>query len=142
MLWRVGEHEALTETLWDEGLARRAIDRIAADAEAAETGGFWPLHPRDDDGDGDRFCSLYLGSTGMIWGLWKLGVMFDAGTAAAAALEQYRTAPDFRSDAHPPSLWMGETGLLLVAGVVGSSAADHDRLRKLVHENRNTRLGS
>lgn len=136
MLWRVDEHEALTETLWDEVLVRRAIDRIAADAEAAEAGGFWPLHPRDDDGDGDRFCSVYLGSAGMIWGLWKLGATFDAATASATALEQYRAMPDFGSDAHPPSLWMGETGLLLVAGMVGSSAADPDRLRELVHENR------
>ncbi len=136
MLWRVDEHEALTEAPWDDVLARRAIDRIVVDAEAVESGGFWPGHPLDDVDATDRFCSLYLGSAGMIWGLWKLGSSLDASAALASAIEQYHAAPDFGADAHAPSLWMGETGLLAVAAAVNSPAADYGRLRELVRKNR------
>ena len=71
----------------------------------------------------------------MIWGLWKLGSSFDVRAATASAIERYRAAPDFGSKAHPPSLWMGETGLLVVAAAVGSRAADAERLRDLVRAN-------
>lgn len=136
MLWRIDEHESLTETKWDEMLAHRAIESIVTDAEVAESGGFWPGHPLDDVDEHDRFCSLYMGSAGMIWGLWKLGSSFDVQAAAASAIDRYRATADFGSKAHPPSLWMGETGLLVVAAAVGSSAADSGRLRDLVRENR------
>jgi hypothetical protein len=72
----------------------------------------------------------------MIWGLWKLGSSFDARTAVGVAIERYRSSPDLGADAHPPSLLMGETGLLVVADRVGSPAADRKRLGDLVHQNR------
>ena len=136
MLWRVDEHEACTDRAWDDRLARDAVAAILADAEAAESDGFWPGHPLDDVGEHERLCSLYLGSAGMIWGLWKLGSSLDCAGAVTAAIERYRVTPDFGSDAHPPSLWMGESGLLVVADTVGSPAADRGRLRELVLENR------
>ena len=136
MLWRVDEHEAASEQAWDEGLARDAVSRIVADAEAAESDGFWPGHPLDDVAEHERLCSLYLGSAGMIWGLWKLGSSLDCARAVAAAIERYRAVPDFGSDAHAPSLWMGESGLQVVAEKVGSPASDRGRLRQLVQENR------
>ncbi len=136
MLWRVEEHEALTERAWDEGLARDEVGAIVADAEAAESDGFWPGHPLDDVEEHERVCSLYLGSAGTIWGLWKLGSSLDCAGAVTAAIERYRAIPDFGSDAHPPSLWMGESGLLVVADKVGSPAADRGRLRRFVLENR------
>ena len=136
VLWRADEHEELTNHAWDERLVRDAIEAIVSDAEAAERDGFWPGHPRDDVLEHERFCSLYLGSAGMIWALWRLGASFDAAAAVVTALEHYRAVPDFGSDAHPPSLLMGETGLLVVAEKVGSPAADRERLRELVHRNR------
>jgi hypothetical protein len=72
----------------------------------------------------------------MIWGLWKLGSSLDCAGAVTAAIGRYRAVPDWGSHAHPPSLWMGETGLLVVADTVGSPAADRGRLRQLVLENR------
>ena len=65
----------------------------------------------------------------MIWGLWSLAatghaeVPLDLDTAILHALERYRTHPDFGdpAEADPrtriavPSLWMGETGIALVA---------------------------
>lgn len=135
-MWRVDQHEAVTERAWDERLARDAIDRVVADAEAARDDGFWPGHPLDEVDQHERLCSLYLGSAGMIWGLWRLGSSVDATVAIASAIERYRAAPDFGTDAHAPSLLMGETGLLVVAARVGSPAADRRRLRELVRLNR------
>jgi hypothetical protein len=136
LLWLADEHEELTDRGWDERLARDAIEAIVSDAESAVEDGFWPGHPRDDVRDDERFSSLYLGSAGMIWALWKLGASFDVSAALDAAVDHYRSDPDCGSDAHAPSLWMGETGLLVVAVKIGSPAADRERLRDLVLRNR------
>jgi hypothetical protein len=136
VLWRSGEHEGVTTRPWDEALARRAIEGIVTDAQEAERDGFWPGHPQDDLVEDEQLCSLYLGSAGMVWALWKLGSSLDVSSALQAAMGRYRASPDFGSQAHQPSLWMGETGLLVVAHAVGSQLADPDRLARLVHQNR------
>jgi Lanthionine synthetase C-like protein len=136
VLWRADEHEELTERTWDENGARDALGEIVADAEEACADGFWPGHPRDDAAEGPALCTLYLGSAGMIWGLRELGSAIDVRDMIAVVIDRYRWSPDFGEGAHAPSLWMGETGLLVVAARVGSPAADRERLCELVHENR------
>jgi hypothetical protein len=136
MLWRVGEHEGLTERQWDERRVRDAIGVIVADAEDACVGGFWPGHALDDMAERPALCSLYLGSAGMLWALGKLGSSIDIRAMVGVVLERYRRSPDLGERAHPPSLWMGETGLLVIAAGIGSPLADHRRLRDLVLENR------
>jgi hypothetical protein len=135
MLWREQEHEALTDRRWDPEAVGQAIAAIVADAEQAANDGGWPGHPLDDLGDDERPSSLYLGGAGVTWALWRLGSSLDCRPTVAAALERYRAAPDFGDMSHPPSLLMGETGLLVVAAVVGSPAADVSRLRELVTQN-------
>jgi hypothetical protein len=136
MLWRPSEHEPLTDQPWDDGWAREAIAEIVADAEAAaRPDGTWPFHPRDDAGDGEVWSGLYLGSAGVIWGLWRLGSRFGGARAIVVVLERYRTTPDEAEDPHPPSLWVGETGILVVAERLGSPAADRRRLRELIAAN-------
>ncbi len=136
MLWRPGEHEAVTEQAWDPALAGDAIRAIVADAQSAYSDGSWPGHPLDDVAEDESVCSLYLGSAGMIWALAQLGSSLDVAAAVSAALNRYRAAPDFGADAHAPSLWMGESGLLVAAEKTGSDAADVDRLSELVRDNR------
>jgi hypothetical protein len=137
VLWRAEEHEALTDSPWDELRVRRAVAAIIADAEGTVVDGAWPIHPLDDDGEElGQVSSLYLGSAGMIWALHRLGSSLDLVSLAVDAVERYRSSPDFGVQAHPPSLWMGETGLLLVAAEVGSGAADERRVRQLVRQNR------
>src|SRR5438552_3657044 len=108
-LWRASEHEALGERDWDPAMARAAIEEIVADACGAVRDGRWPGHPLDDLAEDEYVCSLYLGSAGMVWALWQLGAPLDAWGTLDAALAHYRSAPDFGDEAHPPSLWMGET---------------------------------
>lgn len=137
VVWRAEEHEPLSERSWDEGLARRGVSAIIADAEGAAVNGVWPVHPGDDEeGDFGSVSSLYLGSAGMIWALHELGSSLDLPSLVAGAIERYRSRPDFGEEAHAPSLWMGESGLLVVAAKVGSVAADEQRLRRLIRENR------
>jgi hypothetical protein len=135
-LWRAGEHEPLTDTAWDPARAQQAIDAIVADALAARGNAGWPGHPLDDLRENESWCSIYLGAAGMIWGLWRLGATFDADGAIDAALRRYRSAPPEFEGRHPPSLWLGETGLLVVADRVGSAAANRRRLHELVLANR------
>jgi Lanthionine synthetase C-like protein len=136
VIWRSDEHEPLGDQAWDETRAVDAIRTIVADAEAAADGWLWPGHPLDDLAEDEGLSGLYLGSGGMVWGLWKLGSGLDAAVAIAAALERYRAAPDFGAEAHAPSLLMGEAGLLAVAERVGSPASDRTRLRALIRANR------
>jgi hypothetical protein len=135
-LWRVEQHEPLTDQEWDPALAREAIRAIVADAESAERDGAWPGHPLDDVQEDEVLCSLYLGGAGMIWALSNLGSSLDFDAAVAAVLERYRMGPVFDDERHVPSLLLGETGVLVVADKLGSPMADADRLRELVRANR------
>jgi Lanthionine synthetase C-like protein len=136
MLWRVEEHEPLTEREWDALVAAEAIGAIVADAEAAERDGGWPGHPLDHIREDEVLCALYLGGAGVIWALSELGSSLDCRTAIASTLERYRTSPDAEEQVHPPSLLDGETGVLVVADKLGSPVADLERLRGLIHANR------
>ena len=124
----------MTERTWIDAAARGAIAAIVAEAEAAERDGLWPGHELDEVDQYGPLCSLYLGSAGMIWGLGKLGSSLDCAAAVTTAIEHYRATPDFGGDAHPPSLWMGESGLLVVADKVGAAVADRERLRQLASD--------
>jgi hypothetical protein len=136
-LYRPSEHEPLTEAAWDEGRARAAVAAIVAEAEAAVGDGGWPVHPADDEGDLPvPPTTLYLGAAGMVWALHRLGSSLDLGAVVARAHERYLERPDFAPDlADARSLLMGETGILLVARVVGSTAADDALLLARIREN-------
>lgn len=134
-LWRDEEHEDLTDAVWDEATAEAALAGVIADAEQAVRDGIWPGHPQDEE-PGKTFRTIYLGSAGMIWGLARLGSSFGVQGLLEDLIASYREEPEFGPLAHPPSLWMGETGLLLVAAEVGSPADDPARMLELIRENR------
>jgi hypothetical protein len=132
-LSRPSEHEPLTEVAWDAGLVRDQVAAIVADAEAALGDGGWPVHQLDDDGDLPvPPTTLYLGAAGVVWALHRLGSSLDPAAVLARVYERYRERPDFGD---VPSLLMGETGILLVARVLASSAADDERLLARIREN-------
>ena len=137
-LYRPSEHEALVDGAWDEGKVRDAVAAIVDEAEGACDGRFWPDHPRDEwPAFPPGPTTVYLGSAGMCWALHRLGSSLDVAAVLARAIEHYRERPDFAPDfGDEPSVWMGESGLLLVARIVGSAAADDGRLAARIHENR------
>jgi hypothetical protein len=139
-------HEPLTDRPWSEARARDAIVAIASDAEAAfDPEALWPAHPSDlDGGPLPAVASLYLGASGVVWALDELaraGVAEpsrDWGPVAAALPERYLAAPDFPEDTGGgavPSLWMGETGILLVAHRLAPEPAREQRLLASVRAN-------
>jgi hypothetical protein len=126
-------HEPLTETEWDEALVEAGIAAIVADAEAALADEGWLNHPMDDeDGDlHDGLTSLYLGASGMVWALSKLGSSLDLPRLAGAVLDRYHDRPDFEE---APALLMGESGIVLTSIVLGLDDL-RERLRELVVAN-------
>jgi hypothetical protein len=127
-------HEPLEGGGWDEERVRAAIRAIVAETEDAfAPRRLWPSHPRDGFVTPDEVQTLYVGAAGVIWALLELErrgaaeLRRDWREVARGLPERYRAAPDF--DEASPSLWMGEAGLLLVAGV------ESDRLLELVRAN-------
>jgi hypothetical protein len=131
-LWRPSEHEALAGEAWSEDAAEQAIGSIVADAERAFDDGRWPWHPMD--GDDEDSTSMYLGSAGVISALHELGST-RWGDTAVALIDRYRAKPDFGDSASPPSYWMGECGIALVAFRLTSDAGLADRIHELVLAN-------
>ena len=135
-LYDAGAHEPLADSPWDEDGVARSVDAIVADAESALRDGGWPNHPLDDDVPDEPLpetvSCLYLGAAGMIWALHTLGSSLDLPALAEAALARYRANPDLGENV--PSLWVGESGPLLVAKLVGG-AFDGEHLRARIREN-------
>ncbi len=133
-------HEPLVDQPWREARVRDAVAAIVRRAEESFDGAHWPTDPRDELAAPAE--SVYFGTAGIAWALHRLGSDLDAGAIVAGALERYREAPDLADEdlAHPPSLLMGETGILSAAAAVGSPAADAARLAELVAANRDSEV--
>ncbi|MGH3002625.1 MAG: lanthionine synthetase LanC family protein, partial [Gaiellaceae bacterium] len=143
MLYSPKSHEPLVARVWNRDAALAAIREIAADCATAfdAVSLRWPMHPRDvEDGDGP-YATVYLGSAGVVYALDLLaqrglvGGVRDYVPALEQAIEAYRAAPEFEEWAHPPSLWMGETGILLTLHRLAPSSAVADRIAELVAAN-------
>ena len=76
MLYNPARHEELQPIDWDEDQVRETIKRIVGDTESRfSPDRYWPLHPRDADGndDPDQLTTpLYHGACGVIWALHYL----------------------------------------------------------------------
>ena len=141
MLFEPTVHAPLTQTAWDEGRVRGAIRAIVADAEAAydpET--LWPPHEWDGWQAALPLKNLYVGAAGVAWALHALGAeRLDPAAVALRALEAFRDAPDFMAgEEHPQrysGLLTGESGILLVAWLLGGDDSLADALLARVREN-------
>ena len=94
MLYDPGRHEPPLTLRWNESEARAAIERIVVDTEARFTEDrYWPLHPLDWDGRGERDrieTSLYDGACGVFWALHYLEAQSVVGLARSYASELER----------------------------------------------------
>ncbi len=142
-LFDPARHEALTHTPWSETLARQAILRICADAEAEfdEREGSWLSHPLDEPPQPDaRWLSLYRGALGVVWALGHLQTIgavrlsrdytpwierYPDGLRQEAAAEEHGTA----------SFLYGESAALLLAWRATRRDNFADRLHAVVQGN-------
>src|SRR3954471_12070730 len=138
MLFDPRAHERAVEDAWDPAAVAAEGGLIARDADAAlRAGDWWPWHPLDfEKGDPDVVHGVYLGAAG---GLWALDALVrgglhspghDYGRLAGDALESYLQRPEF--DGPHPSVWLGESGVALLAWLLAPSAEVADRLFELV----------
>jgi hypothetical protein len=128
--------EPLTETRWDGGTVRDAIQAIVADVEGAYRGPerLWPPDPIPGWTGADPIKSVYAGAAGTIFALDRLRrrglaeTSLDLADLARCALELFPEEPDYRDsglELPEPSdagLLSGETGILLVAWQLAPSA--------------------
>jgi lantibiotic modifying enzyme len=136
VIYEPERHEPITETPWDERRARAAIDEIVeATLSSRRPEGLWRIHPDDyDDGDPEEPTTLWIGASGVVWALGELGADADLAALAELAVERYVERPDF-GDEYVRGLWMGESGVRLVALRLTGDERHASRLLELVREN-------
>jgi hypothetical protein len=147
VLFRPELHEPLTETSWDDEWAQDAIRRIIEDADANfDPDGLWPVEEWDGWEAAHPMKDLYVGASGVIWGLDALRrrgrgeTGIDLVAAARRTLEVWQDAPDYSQwddvpSAAPSALLLGETGPLLVSWRLEPSPELAARLFARVREN-------
>jgi hypothetical protein len=136
-------HEPLDAETWAVDRARDLIGEIVADADARYTDdALWPPSDPWDDWGGAASLPLTSLSTGASGVAWALGVLARRGHAdpvtdparvARRAHEAWIAGPDTPEQLEPPvsthaSLFMGETGPLLVASLLAPQPEVADAL--------------
>lgn len=147
MLFPPELHEPLTETSWDEEWARNAIRGIIEDADAHfDPVGLWPVEEWDGWEAPHPMKDLYVGASGVIWGLDVLRrrgfgeTGIDLAAAARRTLDLWQEASDYSQwddvpSTAPSAFLLGETGPLLVLLRLEPSPELADRLFARVREN-------
>jgi hypothetical protein len=136
-------HEALTETLWCESVARATIERIAADAHAAfSEDGLWPIHPIDRSPErADTLKPIYYGAAGVVWTLLHLqrAGMAETGRdylpTVASLLERHRADSQRLTGAPILGYPTGDAGIALLHWTMAPSAALADELLRVIEAN-------
>jgi len=146
MLYDPNEHRPLAGDEWSERRALDAIERIAQDAIDAYRGPelVWPNAEEDLEGEPDQpFRNAYFGAAGVLWALDRLarqGVApeFQERRELARRLhDDYLLAPELTSYEPPPapSLFFGESGILLAAEAILGDGSQLEPLEAAIHRN-------
>ena len=148
MLYQPEAFEPLTDERWDEGRVRDAIAEIVADTDEALRGP--KLLWRADDWDRWHATSpmkeLYVGAAGVIHALDVLRrrghaeTRLDLADLGRRSLELFRARPDFirgwkLPEPREAALFVGETGILLVAWRLAPADELADDLERLIRAN-------
>src|SRR6516162_9164221 len=145
MLYDPARHEPLRALRWNEGEARAVIERIVVDTEAQfSEDRYWPLHPLDWDGNGDRDrieTSLYDGACGVFWALHYLEAEEAVGLSRSYApeLEQLAVRNRVRlgrlAQRERASFLIGDTPIRLMSFGVEQTNDTENELAKLIAGN-------
>ena len=147
MLHDPARHEALSAPPWDTDQARAAIDHIVRDTERRfAASGWWPLHPRDAEGDdkaGEPNYTLYFGAPGVVWALDYLHAVGAASRRVDFALPLLQQAMERNRDwlakgatqDETASYLMGDTPVLMMMQGREPTPERADRLAALIERN-------
>ena len=143
MLFDPHAHEPLADEPWNEARVRAAVREIVAEADRGYDAGagWWPLHPLDAGEEDDDWAGVshgvYMGAAGMLWGLDHLARAGAAESsldlrAAATGLHDGYLRRCHAPDEPMPSLWVGESGVQLVAETIAPGSAGPARADALL----------
>jgi hypothetical protein len=140
LLFDPARHEALSAPPWQPDLARAAIARIvaAAEAEFDDREGRWLLHPDDDPPhQGATSSNLYWGAAGVAWALRHLAaagaVNLTRDYAPWIARYPDRVRDEAAAEQHGSASYLfGESGPLLLAWLDTRREDVADRLYAVV----------
>jgi hypothetical protein len=139
VLFDPASHESLAGTPWSESRARSAIDSIVADTERAfDEQTLWPAHPLDDEVGAVEALSLYFGAAGVVWALDELesrGATELRRSWAPIAEGLHARYVEASQGEPAPSLFIGESGILLVAHRLAPAAWQEERLMACIRAN-------
>lgn len=145
MLYDPARHEALQPIAWDANQVRETIKRIIGDTESRfSPSRYWPVHPRDVDGNDDSnqlTTPLYYGACGVIWALHYLQAVGAAQLSRSyvddldSLLTQNRTWLGSSASRELASYLMGDTPILMLAYGHHPTADLADRLAALIAGN-------
>jgi hypothetical protein len=150
VLYRPEAFEPLVDTPWSELRVRGAIRDVVSDTDTAFRGPklFWRAHEWDRWNATSPMKNLYVGSAGVLWALDQLHQRgfaesrLDLPDLAVRNLELFRARPDYvKLPAFAPpeprdsSLFLGETGILLVAWKLAQDGELADDLYARVQTN-------
>jgi len=139
VLFDPASHEPLVDTPWSESRARAAIGAIVTDAESTfDEQALWPAHPLDDEVTSVEALALYLGASGVIWALDELerrGAIELRGNWAPTAVALHGRYVEESLGDPTPSLFGGESGILLVAHRLAPSPLQEERLLACIRDN-------
>lgn len=141
-LYRAEQFEPLTDTPWDPSRVEDAIAAIVRNTDKAfDEGSLWPADGWDAGDTPLPLSGLYVGASGVIWGLDALRrsghaeSSLDLKAVALRTLELCRMEPDIEPGEehyHQSSLFFGETGPLLVAFRLAPDRTLADDLERLL----------
>ena len=145
MLYDPTRHEALRPIPWNEDHARDAIERVVSNTEKHfSPDRYWPVHPRDVEGDEDPTqvaTTLYYGACGVIWALHYLNAVGAARLSRSYVddleplLTRNRAWLKSLGSRDFASFMMGDTPIIMLAHGREPTEARADRLAALIESN-------
>lgn len=145
MLCDPTRHEALRPMAWDPDVARQTIRRVVRDTEDRYSPDrYWPLHPRDVEGDEDAdqvAATLYDGACGVIWALHYLQAVGAASLSRSylddldRLLSRHHAALKSSGSQDFAAFLMGDTPIELLAYGAWPGAERADRIAALIAGN-------
>jgi hypothetical protein len=147
VLYPADGHDRLTDSQWDEGRARDAIQAIVADAcTTYDPDAFWPSNEWDGFQAALPMKNVYCGAAGVAWALDALRRRshaepeLDLTGVARRALDLFRREPDYMPEEmklpqRHSALLLGEAGIIVTLWRLSPSDELADELYALVRAN-------
>lgn len=139
MLFDSDRHEILSDRPWDEVAVKSIVQEIFnRTIESFDSNLFWITDPKDEPTIPSN-KSIYFGASGVLWALEQiesslnLPLPFKPESLIQSIYQKYLEAPDTVDVL--PSLFLGESGILLLHYKYAPSKHIADRLYQIIEEN-------